>query len=113
MESLHRTCRDAEKSDDQAQAMPPGHGFSCRTPPRCTLSVIASIPTSLAAYSHGRVRSFLANSRRACRSNAGFAPKRGGVMLHVQGLTQSTAVLQQWLAVPDGMQQRSGPLQCP
>ena len=34
-------------------------------------------------------------------------------MLHVQGLTQSTAVLQQWLAVPDGMQQRSEPLQCP
>ena len=27
------TCRDAEKSDDQAQALPPGHGFSLYSRP--------------------------------------------------------------------------------
>ena len=31
-------------------------------------------------------------------------------MLHVQGLKQSTALLQQWLAVPNGMQKKLGPL---
>ena len=60
LKSLHRTCRNAEKSDDQAQAVPPGHGFSCRAPLRCALSTIPPSPTSLAANCYGRVRSFLA-----------------------------------------------------
>ena len=40
------TCRDAEKSDDQAQALPPGHDFSLYSRPIClAAALLCQVPT--------------------------------------------------------------------